>query len=157
MNEPVEVLRKLRDRLKPGGHVAVSTWGLPEHCPYFWVTRAIVGCHSDLPKGKASPYSLIKPDELERALREAGFEVGFDKAQSAVFDIKAVAAKSPTEWWDQRYATALATPDWLGGKPEDLVQAIREDMIRTLGRMFQDKPVELTGEVVVAGGRNPAK
>lgn len=152
MDKPVEVLRKLRDCLKPGGHVAVSTWGLPVHCPYVWVTRAIVGCHSDLPKGKASPYSLTKPDELERALREAGF----DEAQSKVFDIKAVAADSPDAWWDQRYATALATSDWLGGKPKDLVQAIRKDMVRTLARMFLDKPVELTGEVVVAGGRNPA-
>jgi ubiquinone/menaquinone biosynthesis C-methylase UbiE len=151
MDKPVEVLRKLRGCLKPEGHVAVSTWGLPEHCPYVRVTRTIVGCHSELPKGKASPYSLTTRDALERALCEAGF----DQTQSEVFDIKAVAAKSPEEWWEQRYATALATSDWLGGKPEDLVQAIREDMVRTLARMFRDKPVVLTGEVVVAGGRNP--
>jgi ubiquinone/menaquinone biosynthesis C-methylase UbiE len=152
MDKPVDVLRGLRDCLKSGGHVAVSTWGVAEHCPYVRVTRKIVGHHIDLPRAKASPYPLTTRDALEDALVKAGF----DQTRSEVFVIDAVAADSPEAWWDQRYATALATSDWLGGKPKDLVQAIREDMIRTLVRMFQDKPVVLTGEVVVAGGRNPA-
>ena len=85
-------------------------------------------------------------------LRDAGFTAIETESVEAV----ALAADTPSEFWDTVVEVAGPVGTALGALPEATRQAIRDDAVRTLGELFPDGPVRLGGEAVVAAATNPA-
>lgn len=154
MPDPARAMAAVRRALKPGGRVAVCTWGPPERVPYFTFLTEIIARHADLPPTDSTapnPMRLPTPEVLERILGDAGFVA----VETVIVETAGPVADTPAAYWDARAESGGPVGAVLTTLPEETRQAIREDAIRTLARMFPDGAVGLGGEVIVAAGVNP--
>jgi SAM-dependent methyltransferase len=151
--DPARALAAIRRALKPGGHVAVSTWGPPERVRFLALATAIVGRHVELPPADpATPglSALPTPEALRRVFGAAGF------IETEVVDVTvATLADSPAAFWDAQAEVSGPIMGILATLPEATRRAIREDAIRTVGALFPDGVVRLDNEALVAAGVNP--
>jgi ubiquinone/menaquinone biosynthesis C-methylase UbiE len=146
--DPVRALAAVRQALKPGGRIAVSTWGPPERVPYFTLAGEIVRRHAQIP---TPPHRLTTSQEVAQVLQDAGFTAIETESVEAV----ALAADSAPEFWDTVVEVAGPLGTVLGALPEATRLAIRDDAVRTLSELFPIGPVRLGGEAVVAAGTKP--
>lgn len=154
MPDPARGLAAVRRALKPGGRVAVCTWGPPERVPYFSLLTAIVRRHADVPPADPEapgPMRLPTPEVVGGVLRDAGFAA----VETDTLETFGQVADTPAAYWGARTEPTGQFASVLAALPEETQRAIREDAIRTLGEMFPDGPVRLGGEVIVAAGMNP--
>jgi ubiquinone/menaquinone biosynthesis C-methylase UbiE len=150
MPDPVTALRVVRDALKPGGRLAVSTWASLERCSFFNIPLQIVRRHVEHPllemRGP-NPCALPTTEALKQVFVAAGFAdvetytldnpFGFERADA---------------FWDD-----MSTIGWPLGfvRPslsDGVVQAIHDDTIATLVALFPDGFPQVTSEVILAAG-----
>ncbi len=151
MPEPVAALRTLHQALKPGGRVAISTWGPPERCPFFSLAMQIVMRHIELPSpdpGAPGPFALPTPEILTAILEAAGFT----NVEVVAFETSVLEAESPAAYWDLLCEVAGPLVPLMASLPTEARQALRDDAIKTYGVLSQDGPVKLGGEYLVAAG-----
>ena len=150
MPDPVAALRELLKALVPGGRVAVSTWGLPEHNPNFSLPIGIIARHADLPAATDAPglFALPTPEKLGAALEDAGFS----GVEAVAFETPVVKAKDAESYWYGLTAMAGPLVSALAPLPEERRRAIREEVVETVSGLFPEGQVEMSGEVVVASG-----
>ena len=153
--DPVAALRELRRALVPGGRVAVSTWGLPEHNQNFALPLEAIARRADLPPpGPGAPglFALPTPEDLGGALEAAGFS----GVEAAALETPVVRAKNAESYWYGLTAMAGPIVSALAPLPEEKRHEIREDVVGKVSALFTGGPVEMSGEVVVASGEKGA-
>ncbi|TMD60931.1 MAG: methyltransferase domain-containing protein [Chloroflexi bacterium] len=151
MPEPVAALRTLYLALKPGGRVAISTWGPAERCPFFSLAMQIVMRHIELPPpdpGAPGPFALPTPERLTAILEAAGFT----NVEVVAFETSVLEAESPAAYWDLLCEVAGPLVPLMASLPTEVRQALRDDAIKTYGVLSEDGPVKLGGEYLVAAG-----
>lgn len=151
MPDPVAALRTLRRALKPGGRVAVSTWGPAERNPLGALRHAIVARHAPVPD-----LSMLDPSgpmldsiqELEDVLAAAGFA----EARAVAVPVVAGWADTADEFWERQSRQTMWLRTVLASLSAEVQAAIRADAVRTIGAMFPGGRVEFPGEALVAMG-----
>lgn len=154
MPDPLSVLRVLQDALKPGGHIAVSTWGPLEHCPFAAIPLQIITRHISFfplnPKAP-NPFALSTRGKLKKILTDAGFK----DVQTEVFDIIVYKANTPEALWDLTCQVSVSVAALLASLPQETQRAIREDALETFATYLQEGSVTLSGETLIAVGSKP--
>jgi SAM-dependent methyltransferase len=74
--DPVNALREARRVTRPGGTVAILTWGQPEHCEAAALIKALGSLLPPPPPGAPGPFALSAPGALEDLVRKAGLTPG---------------------------------------------------------------------------------
>ena len=70
--DPVNALRQARRVVKPGGYVAMVTWGRAQDCEHATTFAAVMACVPPPPPGAEGPFALSEPGKLEALLEQAG-------------------------------------------------------------------------------------
>jgi SAM-dependent methyltransferase len=70
--DPVRALREARRVTRPGGRVAIVTWGDPERCESASMLRSFGSLMPPPPPGAPGPFALSVPGALERLAEDAG-------------------------------------------------------------------------------------
>ncbi|HYF95397.1 MAG TPA: methyltransferase domain-containing protein [Symbiobacteriaceae bacterium] len=152
MPDPAAALRAVHAALKPGGRVAVSTWGDPARVAFIGIPYRAVLRHVPIPPfgpGTPGPLALSSAVTLRSTL-EAG---GFVDVEVTVRETITDEVESPAAFWDHLIRTAGPLRRVTESVPAETVAAIRADVIETLQYMFPEGPVRLKGEALVAAGR----
>jgi SAM-dependent methyltransferase len=71
-SDPVNALRQARRVVKPGGYVAMVTWGRAEDCEVFPMLAAVMAYLPPSPPGAEGPFALSEPGKLEALMEQAG-------------------------------------------------------------------------------------
>jgi SAM-dependent methyltransferase len=70
--DPVHALQQARRVARPGGTVAVLTWGAPVRCQAAAIIRALGSLLPPPPPGAPGPFALSAPGALEDLVHRAG-------------------------------------------------------------------------------------
>jgi SAM-dependent methyltransferase len=70
--DPVHALQEARRVARPGGTVAMLTWGQPEHCEAAGIIGALGSLLPPPPPGAPGPFALSAPGALEDLAHKAG-------------------------------------------------------------------------------------
>ncbi len=155
MPDPSAAVAAWVKALKPGGRLAVSSWGSPDQVPFFTTALGILARHIELPPPDPSapgPFALPSTERLRDVLQSAGMV----DVETAAFDTPVYEAESAAEWWDLLSATGGPLVMLLASLPPSKREEIREDAIKTATELFPAGPVSLGGRALVAGGVKPA-
>ncbi|MCF8566838.1 class I SAM-dependent methyltransferase [Alicyclobacillus tolerans] len=151
MPDPQAALQNLGAKLKPGGRLTVSTWGLPQNSPAFTLPGIIVGKYTRLPMlDSTGPglFSIPTPQMLTGYLQGAGLEnIRVDK-----FDCPVMTADSPEELWNRIANMAGPMVKVLRDMPEEKRSVVHDEFVATLSSMFPNQKVVLKAEALVATG-----
>lgn len=147
--DPVAALEGMKEALRPGGRVTVSTWGSPERNPNFTVPVEVIGRHVEGVSIENFPFFAF-PDEaaVARPLRAAGLT----ELQTETFETPVAEAKSAEKFWEGFVRSAGPLVPLLESLPEKQRAAIREETVAAVRRMFPEGPVRMVGEAVVGTG-----
>jgi SAM-dependent methyltransferase len=155
MPDPVAAVTAWRDALKPGGRIAVSTWGPPDALPGFVLAMQIILRHVELPAPDPTapgPFAIPTESAHETILAAAGLtEVSAVTFESGLWD-----SDTAADCWSLTEATAGPIVMLLASLPEEPRRAIRADAIETLEQRFGGGPVKLGGQAIASAGTRPS-
>ncbi len=141
-----KALGEMRRVLKPGGRVAMLTWGAMQQ-PYFDATIGTVRRmrpELEIPRAALAMFQFGVPGTLGAALGEAGFGAVEEQAQRIKWDWHG----TPQEFWD--YFRGVTVPfhpllEKVQGDAE-----VEQAVLAALGRRFDGEWVRCEAQMVVA-------
>jgi SAM-dependent methyltransferase len=113
--DPIAALRELKRVCRSKGHLAISTWGLPEHCEQRVVFKAIRDSLPTPPSG-GGPFALSDAGALEDLVEQAGWSV----VESNEVDCPFVFPSLDIHWQAQRS----------GGPVQFAIRVVGEEKLR---------------------------
>ena len=144
-----QALRELRRVLKPGGRIAFAAWGTFDQ-PYFQTTVQVImrRTGTPIPPGAAAMFKFSAPGTLAKGISEAGFADARDEVRT----VRWVWPDSAQEMW--AYLQAVTVPF----RPvlDKATPEMEKEILAELARYWDGEKVDLTAEIVLAGGRKPA-
>lgn len=141
-------LGEMKRVLRPGGRVAFAAWGSFDQ-PYFQSTVGVVLRHTaaDVPPGAAAMFKFGEPGKLAAALSRAGFVDARDEVRRVPWPW----TESVEELWTYfRAVTVPFRPVLERATPE-----MEREILGELGKYWDGQRVNLTAEIVLAGGKKP--
>jgi SAM-dependent methyltransferase len=154
MADPTAAMRALTAALKPGGRVAVSTWGPPERVPFMTLPNQIIARYGPPsapdPDGR-SPFTIPTPEALTAVLSGAGLT----DVQVEVIEAIAVTAPTPEAYWTSAMAALGFLARALAGLSDAEREAVRVETIAAVRERFPEGPVAMGGEVLIGSGVKP--
>jgi len=151
MAEPVTAVRLWRSLLRPGGHIAISTWA---SFPILKFVLQIIARHVTLPEiDPKAPgvLALPTPEALSDVLHAGGYtEIAVESMRTPLFE-----DLPPERWWDLMARTAGPLVVLLASLPDETRQAVRADGIRALRERHPSGIVAEFGDALLASGVNP--
>ncbi|MGH9522361.1 MAG: class I SAM-dependent methyltransferase [Terriglobales bacterium] len=141
-------LSEVRRVLKPGGRVAFAAWGSFDQ-PYFQSTVGVIlrRTGAEVPPGAAAMFKFGEEGTLTQALHDAGFADPHDEIRRVPW----VWTETAEELW--AYFRAVTVPF----RPvlEQATPDIETEILAELRRLWDGQKVNLTAEIVLAGGKKP--
>jgi len=74
-DDPLQALLEARRVARPGGYVAMVTWGRLEDCEFATTVRAVMACLPSPPPGAKGTFVLAEPGKLEALMEQAGLTI----------------------------------------------------------------------------------
>jgi SAM-dependent methyltransferase len=116
----------LWDRVRPGGHMAITTWGPRMFEPAsgaFW--EAVKAVRPDLHRAYQPWDRIVEPEALSRVLRDAGVPLPTVEAEAGRHPIR-----SPRDWWSIVLGSGFrSTVDQLGPPVAERVRLTNLDWL----------------------------
>ncbi len=146
-------LTKLRDFVRPGGRVAVSTWASMDENPMFAIPSRALGEVADFPKPpRDAPGSmrLSKPGELQQALEGMGLvDVRVKSVRLYNF------ARDPQEYFSMLCETAPGFQAVYYGLTQEQQARVREDVTARIAEYEQGGVIRVPAAARVGCGMRP--
>jgi len=158
MPDRVGAVQAILAALKPGARLAVCTWGPAEHSPQALFVYALANLHFDapLPPADALAEAFVAQSIPSRKQLEAMFlAAGYRAIASETSIYLTIQEATPEAFWSIIESQSSIATRLLADQPDAVRQAIREDAVRLLGRMFPEGGIRLGSEVVFASGMKP--
>ena len=155
MADPSGAARSLGDALKPGGRIAVSTWGPPERVPFMTLPNQILGQYVPAPPpdpDARTPFTIPTEADLSAVLSKAGFI----DVSVQTFETVMNSSPSPEAYWDSIAGASGMVERALAALTPEQRAAAREDALFALRERFPDGGVSLGGQVLIGAGVKPA-
>ena len=74
-DDPRQALLEARRVARPGGYVAMVTWGRVEDCEFATTIKAVMACLPPPPPGVKGTFALAEPGKLEALMEQAGLTI----------------------------------------------------------------------------------
>ena len=151
-SDPQDVVRHLRQALRPGGRLAVAVWSTPDKVAFSAPVPVIVeALNLEPPTGGPGPFALGEPGALEDLVRRAGFTDVAAGTALAVYDLP---DRDACTRWLQDCAPPIA--ELVAGQPA----SVRDDVwSRVTGAWApfegDDGHIRLPCTAVWVSGTNP--
>ncbi len=129
-------LREMARVLKPGGKLAVAVWAGPELNPFLTILAMTVMEKLNLPKPAPDVPGIFRcaqPGLTGKLMNDAGLEnvSEWNITGEAIFD-------SPEKYWDIFSDVAGPIMEALNSQPQDVIEDVREAVIRKAGSFKRD-------------------
>jgi len=149
---PIEqAMSEIRRVLKPGGRVALLTWGMPEQSSYYksCVFPFLMRTDVDPPlRDQPTLWRFSPPGSLYSALEAGGFDhVAEDRATLAMRW-----PGEPSEFWQHLYEVAASFRAIFDSLTGDSFAEAYDEAQAMLGEMYDGGATTMTAEVVVGSG-----
>jgi ubiquinone/menaquinone biosynthesis C-methylase UbiE len=154
MPDGVGALQAIGAALKPGGRLAVCTWGPIEHSPLQFFLYALANRHFAAPiphSDQPGPMALSSRDALEALFETAGYT----EIQSETYAYVGIHEATPEAFWNSVELYSGTAVRLFSTQPDAVRQAVSEEAIHLLTGMFPQGEIGLSGEVVFAAGTKP--
>jgi enediyne biosynthesis protein CalE5 len=149
--EPEATAARIRGFLKPGGRMAISSWGSMDNVPMFTLTIGTIMQRLQIPPpppGSPGPMARPTPEALGALLEGGGFSNVEVETIDVVFDYE-----SPEEFITCLREIAPPLTGLLAEYPEDVRQDAWAAMTEaTRERAGGDRPFQLSNQALVAVG-----
>lgn len=115
-DDPLHALQEARRVVKPGGYVAMVTWGRIEDCEFATTVKAVMACLPPPPPQAKGTFALASPGKLEALMEQVGLTIDAHGDVSCPFEY----ADDEMAWKTINSSGPLATA----------VQAVGEETIK---------------------------
>jgi ubiquinone/menaquinone biosynthesis C-methylase UbiE len=158
MPDPVKALKAFLRVLKPKGKASVTVWGSPEKAPLMEVVMKAISKHvpdmklPSAPGTPGGPFSIPTVDML----REYFTKAGFSEFNAEKNEVTVAQTDTAEEFWQGMTEVSGFLVILLSKLPEEKKQAIKNDAIESISKMFPSGgPVKFTGELILGTGIKP--
>lgn len=148
--DPVATIKELVRVLKPGGRLALSSWGPPPQNPWATTIAGIVNSTLNLPPPPPDAPGVFRhsaPGTLKFLLTQAGLTDVVETAQAGEFG-----SGTPEQYWDQMTEIAAPIVQALSQADQATRDRIRGLVIEAAKKFVQDGRVNFPSSAWIACG-----